>query len=165
MGLQGADLGACVIGEADFADLAFRAQGGERFGHLGRMAQHVWPVDLVEVDHVDLQAAEGRFARLAQIGFAAVIGGAGDDAAFAGDHHAVAQGGACGQHLAEQLLGGAEMHVGIKAVDVRRVEQGHARIQRNLDLARGIGHIGARIAPHAIGDGGDREAALAEAPV
>ena len=63
VGRQRFDLGDRVVRDADLADLAGVTQLGERFGDVGGMAVQVGTVDLVEVDHVDLQAAQRRLAR------------------------------------------------------------------------------------------------------
>ncbi len=50
---QRLDLGGCVVRNSDFSDLAGVAQGAQRGSDVGGMTEHVGPVDLVEVDHLD----------------------------------------------------------------------------------------------------------------
>ena len=118
-------------------------------------------MDLVEIDPVDAHSRQGRIDGLGQIVCAAIIGDARPDAALGGDDHALPQFRGVRQYLAEQRFGRSETGGCVAAIDVRRVEQGDAGVQRRLHPGAGLGDILAGQAPHAPGDRKDGNAALA----
>ncbi len=67
MGSQRGDLRRRVVGDADFADLPFVAQGREGRGNVGRMGEQVGSMDLIEIDHVGVQTSQRRFTGAAQV--------------------------------------------------------------------------------------------------
>ena len=100
VGRQRVDLGDRVVRDADLADLAGVTEFSERCGDVGGMAVQVGTVDLVEVDHVDLQAAQRRLARGPQVLRRRVVRRRRHDATLGGEHHPVAQRRRCRDHVA-----------------------------------------------------------------
>ena len=173
LGLQGCNgvhgMGAAQRGgrhfrQANAADLARAHQVGQRAHAVFNGHALVPAVQVVQVNHIRLQAAQAVFAGLAQRGGAPVnhahqlavaIHIHALHAAFAGQGEAVA---VWLHHPAHQGF------VGAKAVQRSGVEQGHARIQRGQQhtlalLSADRGAIGVREVHAAQANGADLERA------
>ena len=97
-----------------------------------------------------LQARERGIDRCVQIIGAGDIRDTRNNAALAGQHHAVAQSRRGGQHFAEQGLAFAKgLPAPIEAVNIGIVDEVYAIIQRGFDAVSGIGHIIANQTPAA----------------
>ena len=153
MGLECSGLGHGVIRHPDFADLALLAEAGQRGSHIGGVGVQVGTVDLVQVDHVDPEAPERIVARRAQPFVGAVVGNRRTDAALRGQDQPIAQAGSSGEHPTEQCLDLAEPGAApVQAVDVGRVDQVHAGIERGLDQLLGGGQVAGRVPPLSVRD-------------
>jgi hypothetical protein len=108
------------------ADLALGPQRVERRGDGRGVHEVVGAVELVEVDRLDAEAAEGAFAGPEDVVGGKIVAGGGvgggvaleADAALGGDEDAVAQAGLVAENFAEEGLAPAG------AVDVGVVEEG-----------------------------------------
>ena len=121
------------------------------------MGEHVGSVDLVEVDHIDTESPKAGLDRRAEVGVAGVVRDRRHDAAFGGEHHAVAQAGRLSEHLAEQFFVAAEAGaVVVEAVHVGRVDQIHANVERRLDELVGSTQIVGGEPPRPETEGADR---------
>ena len=145
-----------VVGDADGPDLAFGHQRSERVGHLHRVGEHVGPMDLVEVDHVDAEATEAGIDGRAQIGIARVVGNGGHDPALGGEHHAVTQLGGGSEHTTQHFLVAPESRAPVvEAVDIGGVDEVHAEVERGLDEGLRLALVGGGEAPAAEAEGPD----------
>src|SRR3954469_25878808 len=121
----GAELLGTDVGEADVADEAVLAQPRERVDDLLEWSVgHGWRVQVVEVDVVQAEPARAHVRRVAEVvrvadgAHVGVLGAAADEPALGGDDQLF---WVRVQGLADELL------VGVRAVGVGRVDEGHAR--------------------------------------
>ena len=134
----------------------------EGAGDLGGVGQAVRPVDLPQVDPLDAEPPQRGVAGLGDVGRARIIRHAHADAALGGEREALAQARRLGQHPAQQRLGRAEALAVVGAVDVGGVQKVDAGLERRLHALAGGLHVRAPEAPHAPGERGDLDPALAE---
>ena len=132
--------------------------------HFQRMGEDVGPVDLPQIDHIGAQAAQRGIDRRVQVGRALVIGQRRQDSALGGEHHPRAQAGFGRKHFAQQRFGIAETAGPVEAIDIRRVQQGDAGIERGMDQPGGVGRSAAILGqpPHAPCQWRDGKAAIAQ---
>jgi hypothetical protein len=140
-------LGRAEIADADGANLSLAMQFAHGFGDLRDRRVRVRPVDLIEVDHVGLQTAQGILGllddpRLAGIAKRFAVLPVQSD--FGGDERVLAA-AAQGQRLSNDLFRTAE------AVDGRGVDQIDAAVQRGMNGADRFTLVAA--APHPAADG------------
>ena len=151
------------LGQPEVADLALLHELGHRADGLLDRRVGVDAVLVVEVDVVDAEAPQRSLGRLAHVlGPAAdaaggrVVGVA-DDAELGRQHDLVA---AAGDRAADELL------VGVRAVDVGGVEEGHAEVERAVDRGDRLGVVAAAVelghAHAAEAEGGDGRALEAQ---
>ena len=111
----------------------------------------VGPVELVEPDGVDAEAAQGRLAGLPQVVRRAVEGPAAvagtQVAALGGDQHLGGVGAVGGQGPGDQGLVVADL-VGADVVGVGGVDEGDAGVERGVDGGDGAGLLGSALDRH-----------------
>jgi len=117
------------------------------------MRQEIGTVDLVEVDRVDVKAAQRVVAGLGQPARRGVVGNTRPDAALGREHHAIAQARRRRQDPPQVRLDPAEL----EAVDVRGVDQVHAQVERRVQQPPPVVEIVLDEAPGAEGQRADGE--------
>ena len=122
------------VRDADHRDLACGDQLVKRGGDVGRVSEHVGPVDLPQVDVFDTESGERSVDRRAEILRARVIGQRRHDAALGGQDHAISKRWCRGEYFAESLfvLAKARAPV-IEAINIGGVDQVHAVVESGLD--------------------------------
>ena len=140
MRLQRAGLRHGEVGNAGKADLSVCDQGVQRAGNFFPRGQQVRAVDLVQINLLNPQPRQRGFAGLNQIGPAGIVGHRRNDPALAGQHHPGAPRRICRKHLAQQCLCRAEPG-SAKTVNVGRINQCHAQVERGLDQRLGMRQV------------------------
>jgi hypothetical protein len=135
-GLGASELRGIEVGDADPADLAFLLQLGESGPAFFDFGVGVGPVDLVEIDGIDGEAAQTGFAFAAD-GIAPE--GAADGASFVPDESAfreyIRTGGAAFERAADDFFGVAE------PVNGGGVDPVDAAVEGGMDGGDGVGVV------------------------
>ncbi len=167
-GLKEGELGGTEVAHAELAHFAGLAEGIQSAGHLVGVHQVVGAMEVVQIDAIDAEPAEGGVALSKDVVAGKVVSGGGTrglvlrtDSAFGGDEEAVPEAWVLAEQAAEKFFAASG------AVDVGVVKQGEAGLESGEDGGLGGGVIGGVIAlggqpPATISESGGAQGGWAE---